>query len=79
MKSGLETQVNPREINFFYLPDNLRERIVFEENHYAVLNTEITFTRMSFTRKLKHHPERFSPNVVMRPLYQEVIFRTWRI
>ena len=32
----IEAQVNPREINFFYLRDNLRERIVLEENEYSV-------------------------------------------
>ncbi|MBE9667445.1 bacillithiol biosynthesis cysteine-adding enzyme BshC [Mucilaginibacter boryungensis] len=66
-------QVNPREINFFYLKDNLRERLVFEDNTYSVLNTEITFTEAELKAEIAEHPERFSPNVVMRPLYQECI------
>ncbi|MEJ7691459.1 bacillithiol biosynthesis cysteine-adding enzyme BshC [Daejeonella sp.] len=70
---GLETQVNPREINFFYLNDNLRERIVFEDNRYTVLNSEISFTADELKAEIKEYPERFSPNVVMRPLFQEVI------
>lgn len=70
---GFETQVNPREINFFYLNDNLRERIVFEDNRYAVLNTDISFTAEELKKEIADHPERFSPNVVMRPLYQEVV------
>ena len=36
-------QVNPREINLFYLKDNLRERIIFENNMYKINNTTITF------------------------------------
>jgi bacillithiol biosynthesis cysteine-adding enzyme BshC len=70
---GVHIQVNPREINFFYLADHLRERIVFEEDRYKVLNTEISFTKDELLDEIKQYPERFSPNVVMRPLYQECI------
>jgi bacillithiol biosynthesis cysteine-adding enzyme BshC len=66
-------QVNPREINLFYILDNLRERIVFENNTYFVNNTEIQFTKDAILEELENHPERFSPNVILRPLYQEVI------
>ncbi len=66
-------QVNPREINLFYIQDNLRERIVFENNTFAVNNTEIRFTKDEILTELENHPEKFSPNVILRPLYQEVI------
>lgn len=66
-------QVNPREINLFYLKENLRERIVLEDEVYKVNNTDITFTKDEILNEVKQHPERFSPNVIMRPLYQEVI------
>ena len=66
-------QVNPREINLFYTQDNLRERIVFENNFYFVNNTELRFTKDEILEELENHPERFSPNVILRPLYQEVI------
>lgn len=69
----IHAQVNPREINFFYLMDNLRERIVFENQKYEVLNTEISFSEEELKAEIESNPERFSPNVVMRPLYQEVI------
>ncbi len=72
-KLGVHIQVNPREVNFFYLKDNLRERIVFEQGRYEVLNTDIVFTEVELRAEIKQHPDRFSPNVVMRPLYQEVI------
>jgi len=72
-KLGVHIQVNPREINFFYLADKLRERIVFEDNHYQVLNTDISFTEEELKLAIAKSPERFSPNVVMRPLYQECI------
>lgn len=72
-KQGVHIQVNPREINFFYLADKLRERIVFENDSYKVLNTEISFTKDELLTEIDQFPERFSPNVVMRPLYQECI------
>ncbi len=66
-------QVNPREINLFYLADNLRERIVFEKGVFKVNNTNISWSRSDILKHLNEAPERFSPNVIMRPLYQEVI------
>jgi len=70
---GYKAQVTPREINLFYLKDGLRERIIFEGDNYKVLNTEIQFSELEILEELKEHPERFSPNVVLRPLYQEKI------
>jgi len=70
---GVHIQVNPREINFFYLLDGLRERVTFEGDVYKVLNTEIGFTEAELKAEIAQYPERFSPNVVMRPLYQECI------
>ncbi|KJD31371.1 hypothetical protein PK35_14770 [Tamlana nanhaiensis] len=66
-------QVNPREINLFYLNENLRERIVLEDDVYKVLNTDITWSESEILKHLDEMPQRFSPNVIMRPLYQEVI------
>jgi bacillithiol biosynthesis cysteine-adding enzyme BshC len=66
-------QVNPREINYFYLIDGVRERIVSRNNSFFVNNTDIQFTKEQLEQELEQHPDRFSPNVVARPLYQEVI------
>ncbi|WP_140486771.1 bacillithiol biosynthesis cysteine-adding enzyme BshC [Flavobacterium sp. GSA192] len=66
-------QVNPREINLFYIEDNLRERIIFENGNFKVNNTKIEFSEIEILKLLESNPEKFSPNVIMRPLYQEVI------
>ena len=66
-------QVNPREINLFYIENGLRERIVFEDDFYKVLNTDIRFTKQEIEQLVDTNPEKFSPNVILRPLYQEVI------
>ena len=68
-----KAQAYPREINLFYLKDNLRNRIVPFEDHFVVHDTEITFSKEAIKKELKEHPERFSPNVILRGLFQEII------
>lgn len=73
LSENYKIQVNPREINLFYIKENLRERIVFEDDIYKVLNTNISWKKEALLKEVSSFPERFSPNVIMRPLYQEVI------
>lgn len=70
---GLKIQVNPRDINLFYIAEGLRERIVETNGSYQLLNTNISWSKSELLKHLDEAPERFSPNVIMRPLYQEVI------
>lgn len=70
---GYKTQVTPREINFFYLKDGLRERIVKENGQYKVLNSDIHFSEEEILKMIENEPEHFSPNVILRPVYQETI------
>lgn len=73
LMKGYKIQVNPREINLFYLEKNLRERIVLENDRYKVLNTALEFSAVEMQQLVENQPEKFSPNVLLRPLYQEVI------
>lgn len=67
-------QVQAREINFFYLTDAFRERIVrLKDGRFEILHQNIFFTEAELKQEIADFPERFSPNVVMRPVYQEVI------
>ncbi len=70
---GYKAQVNPREINFFFMEDGLRERIVFENKKYLVNNTDKAFEEKEIASLIDSNPEKFSPNVILRPVYQEVI------
>ncbi len=70
---GYKTQVFPREINFFYLKDDLRSRIVRNTQGYEVLDSGISFNDEDIREEIEQYPERFSPNVVLRPLYQEYL------
>ncbi|MEM7105158.1 MAG: bacillithiol biosynthesis cysteine-adding enzyme BshC [Bacteroidota bacterium] len=71
--AGYKAQANPREINLFYARKGLRERIVKEDMLYKVLNTDLQFTERELIAEVEEHPDRFSPNVALRPLYQELI------
>ncbi|MDX1762144.1 MAG: bacillithiol biosynthesis cysteine-adding enzyme BshC, partial [Christiangramia sp.] len=66
-------QVNPRDINLFYLDHEIRERVIAKHEKYFVNDTEISWEKKEILQELESHPERFSPNVMLRPLYQEVI------
>ncbi len=72
-KLGYGIQVNPREINLFYLNNGLRERIIEKEGSFSVHQTEIKWSKEEMQKEVQEFPERFSPNVMLRPLYQEVI------
>jgi len=71
--AGYKVQANPREINLFYLKDNIRERIESLSTKYSVLSTKISFSKDELLAELNEHPDRFSPNVILRGLYQEMI------
>ena len=66
-------QVNPREINFFYLSENTRSRIIKTETGFETADQKNHFSSEELQAEIKLHPENFSPNVLMRPLYQESI------
>lgn len=73
IEAGYNSQAFSREINFFYLDGTSRERIVETDGVYKVRNTKISFSKEEILKEIDEHPERFSPNVIMRPVYQEVI------
>lgn len=67
-----KVQVSPREINLFYLKENVRERII-KNSRYKVQGTSMEFSEDELMQELNDHPELFSPNVILRGLYQEMI------
>ncbi|MBC6993670.1 bacillithiol biosynthesis cysteine-adding enzyme BshC [Neolewinella lacunae] len=73
-EAGFSGQAHARDINLFYLSPGRRDRIVQDGEQYQILNTELVFSREALRQELHDHPERFSPNVVMRPLFQEFTF-----
>ena len=72
-KQDIKPQVNPREINCLYMTDEMRERIILTNKKYEIRNTKISFTEKEIINEIEIYPQRFSPNVMLRPLYQQMI------
>jgi bacillithiol biosynthesis cysteine-adding enzyme BshC len=66
-------QSEGRLLNLFYLKEDLRSRIEKNEEEYTIVDTSIRFTATQIIDELKNYPERFSPNVILRGVYQETI------
>ncbi|MDH5609153.1 MAG: bacillithiol biosynthesis cysteine-adding enzyme BshC [Cyclobacteriaceae bacterium] len=71
-EAGYKSQAFARKINFFYL-NGYRERIVEENGRFSVNNKDLVFTKEELLAAIDREPEHFSPNVIMRPVYQETI------
>lgn len=71
-KDGLKTQVFPRPINLFFIEKGKRERLVPTDGKIAI-EGKGEFTPIEMLDLIDSRPELFSPNVVLRPLYQETI------
>lgn len=71
---GYKAQAHSRDINFFYLVNDSRERIIKNnDENFEVLNQGLIFSKEELIKEIEAYPERFSPNAVLRPLYQELI------
>ena len=72
-QKNIKPQVNPRDVNLFYVGGSSRQRITKTKNGYDVVQTTVSFTKKEFIAALQKHPERFSPNALLRPIFQEVV------
>lgn len=72
-QAGYETQVHARDINLFYLDEHLRSRLEKNNDEFEVLDTDIRFDKSDIEKMIADEPEKLSPNVILRPLYQEMI------
>ena len=68
-----KVQASGRDLNLFYLKDDRRDRIEKHENIFTVTETGISFTEAEIMQELKINPASFSPNVILRPVFQEMI------
>ena len=67
-----KVQVNPRKINLFYLSET-RNRIEFYDEKFQIVDQNISFTKNEILEELENFPEKFSPNALMRPVFQETV------
>ena len=73
LEAHYKVQANPRSINLFYLKDDIRELISFNGQDFEVRHTDLKFSPEEMRVELQEYPERFSPNVILRGLFQEQI------
>lgn len=72
LEKEFKIQVKSNEINLFYIHESKREKILFENPGFFI-GEEGLHSEAELLDLLHSYPERFSPNVVLRPLYQEFI------
>lgn len=68
-----KVQAYPRPVNLFYLREGLRERIEHNGDTWQVLHADIRWNKQELLAELEQNPERFSPNVILRGMFQELI------
>ncbi len=66
-------QAHAREINLFHLRPGRRSRIVPDNGRYRVLDGGPVLGLDELLARLEDRPEDFSPNVLLRPVYQETV------
>lgn len=69
-------QVKVKPINLFYVDENERISIEPAENDYRLKNKRKKFTQEEILLQLNNNPEKFSPNVLLRPICQDYLFQT---
>jgi bacillithiol biosynthesis cysteine-adding enzyme BshC len=73
LQEQYKVQAAGRPINLFYLIEDKRERIEFNNGLYKVTALGLQFTKEAILQELNNNPERFSPNVILRGSFQESI------
>jgi len=73
LETYYKVQASGRAINLFYLEDDKRERIEIEDARFKVEGLNLEWTQEEILKELDEHPERFSPNVILRGALQETV------
>ena len=68
-----KVQAAGREINLFYLQGDKRERIIQTSTGYEVTALGLNFTKEQILADVDNNPAKYSPNVILRGVFQETI------
>ena len=66
-----KVQAAGREINLFWLDEQQRDRIEKDGGHYKV--DRAVYDEAAFMQMIEANPQHISPNVILRPVFQEWI------
>lgn len=67
-----KAQVTPRSVNLFYLSPQYRERLIVDQQQVRTIDHKHLWEINDFLTHVTKHPENISPNVLLRPVYQEL-------
>ena len=70
---GYKTQIHAREINLFYMEDGVRLRLERTNAGFQTVGGDFSWTEVEIKQLVEESPEKFSPNVVLRPILQEIL------
>ena len=73
LRSRYHVQANPRPLNLFMHTSAGRERLERSAEGFTVVHTAARFSESEILELAESKPELFSPNVILRPLYQSVL------
>lgn len=69
-------QVKVKPVNLFYHLDNGRYSIEPVDEVFKLRRKRKQFSKDEIIQEINEHPERFSPNVLLRPITQDYLFPT---
>jgi bacillithiol biosynthesis cysteine-adding enzyme BshC len=72
IREGVTPQVKARDVNLFYIKKGIRKGIEWNDGRFRIEGLG-EFDLSEMLQLLQDEPEAFSPNVVLRPVYQEFI------
>ena len=76
LEENYHAQVKIKPINLFYLEDGGRYLIEPAGNDFRLKGKRKKFTKEQLVAEIASNPEKFSPNVILRPVCQDFIFPT---
>ena len=72
-KLDYKVQAHTRDVNLFYIDKNERKRIIKEKNYFLIEGSKNKLEEKNIIDSIENNPEKFSPNVLFRTIYQEYL------
>ncbi len=72
-EDSINAPIGVRSTRLFYIDNNKRLRIDETETGFETSDGKLRWTHQELKEEIQHHTEKFSPNVLLRPVYQQHI------